>query len=70
MKFSAVSSDLHKALSKIISVVPSKSTLPILENVLFELAGNELRLTASDLEISMTVALQVGGEEDGRVAVT
>ncbi len=69
MKFSAVSSDLHKALSKIISVVPSKSTLPILENVLFELAGNELRLTASDLEISMTVALQVGGEEDGKVAV-
>ncbi|MCB2203939.1 DNA polymerase III subunit beta [bacterium] len=69
MKFSAVSSDLHKALSKIISVVPTKSTLPILENVLFELAGNELRLTASDLEISMTVALQVGGEEDGKVAV-
>jgi DNA polymerase-3 subunit beta len=69
MKFSAVSSDLHKALSKIISVVPSKSTLPILENVLFELAGNELRLTASDLEISMTVALQVGGEGDGKVAV-
>lgn len=69
MKFSAVSSDLHKALSKIISVVPSKSTLPILENVLFELAGNELRLTASDLEISMTVALQVSGEEDGKVAV-
>jgi DNA polymerase-3 subunit beta len=69
MKFSAVSSDLHKALSKIISVVPSKSTLPILENVLFELTGHELRLTASDLEISMTVALQVGGEEDGRVAV-
>ena len=69
MKFSAVSSDLHKALSKIISVVPTKSTLPILENVLFELTANELRLTASDLEISMTVALQVSGEEDGRVAV-
>lgn len=69
MKFSAVSSDLHKALSKIIGVVPSKSTLPILENVLFELTGNELRLTASDLEISMTVAMQVSGEEDGRIAV-
>ena len=69
MKFTAVSSDLHKALSKIISVVPAKSTLPILENVLFELTGNDLRLTASDLEISMTVILPVGGESDGRVAV-
>ena len=69
MKFSAVSSDLYKALSKIISVVPSKSTLPILENVLFELTANDLRLTASDLEISMSVSLQVNGEEDGKMAV-
>lgn len=69
MKFTAVSSDLQKALSKIISVVPAKSTLPILENVLFELTGNDLRMTASDLEISMTVVLAVGGERDGRVAV-
>ncbi len=69
MKFSVVSNDLHKALSKIISVVPSKSTLPILENVLFELTGNDLRLTASDLELSMTVSLQVQGESDGRIAI-
>jgi len=69
MKFSVVSNDLHKALSKIISVVPSKSTLPILENVLFELTGNDLRMTASDLELSMTVVLQVQGEQDGRIAI-
>ncbi len=69
MKFSVVSSDLHKALSKIISVVPSKSTLPILESVLFELTGNDLRMTASDLELSMTVTLQVQAEQDGRIAV-
>lgn len=69
MKFTAVSSDLHKALSKIISVVPAKSTLPILENVLFELTGNDLRMTASDLEISMTVVVPVNGERDGKVAV-
>ena len=69
MKFSVVSNDLHKALSKIISVVPSKSTLPILENVLFELTGNDLRLTASDLELSMTVSLQVHGDSDGRIAI-
>jgi len=69
MKFSAVSNDLSKALSKIISVVPAKSTLSILENVLFDLTGNELRLTASDLEISMTVTISVSGIEDGIIAV-
>lgn len=69
MKFSAVSSDLSKALSRIISVVPSKSTLPILENILFELSGNELKLSASDLEISMTLSVPVQGMHDGALAV-
>lgn len=69
MKFSVISNDLSKALSKIISVVPSKSTLPILENVLCELVGNELRLTASDLEISMRVSLPVNGQKDGIMAI-
>jgi DNA polymerase III subunit beta len=69
MKFSVLSSDLQKALARIIGVVPSKSTLQILENVLFDLRGGELTLTASDLELSMSVTLKVEGMEDGRVTV-
>ena len=69
MKFSVISNDLGKALAKIISVVPTKSTLPILENVLFELKGNDLRLTASDLEITMRVTLPVNGMKDGVIAI-
>ncbi|MAT39095.1 MAG: DNA polymerase III subunit beta, partial [Ectothiorhodospiraceae bacterium] len=69
MKFSAVSTDIVKSLANIISVVPSKSTLPILENVLFELKGNDLTLTASDLEISMSLGMPVSGMEDGRIAI-
>lgn len=69
MKFSVVSNDLSKALSKIINVVPTKSTLPVLENLLFELSGNQLTLTASDLEIAMSVTLQVSGISDGRIAM-
>ncbi len=69
MKFSVISNDLSKALAKIISVVPAKSTLPILENVLFELTGNDLRLTASDLEITMRVTLPVNGMKDGVLAI-
>ena len=69
MKFSVISNDLQKALSKVISVVPSKSTLPILENILFELSGNSLRLTATDLEMYLTVEIAVGGQKDGRLAI-
>lgn len=69
MKLSVVSSDFSKALARIINVVPSKSTLPVLENVLLELAGNELKLTASDLDISMSVTLPVNGLADGSIAI-
>ena len=69
MKFTIESSELQKALMKISGVVPSKSTLPILENILFSLSKNSLRLIATDLEISMSATLDVRGSEDGSIAV-
>ena len=69
MKFSVASSELQKALAKISGVVPSKSTLPILENILFELSKNTLRLAATDLEVSMSATLDVKGSTDGKIAV-
>lgn len=69
MKFTAASNDLQKVLSRIIGVVPSKSTLPILENILFDLKKNTLRLSATDLEVSMSVTMDVKGNEDGSVTV-
>ena len=70
MKFSAQNSELQKALSKVSGVIPSKSTLPILENLLFALSKNTLTITATDLEISMTVTLEVDGLEDGKIALS
>lgn len=69
MKFSASTTDLQKLLSTIGGVIPAKSTLPILENFLFELAGDELRITATDLDTAMTVTLKVKGSSDGAVAI-
>ena len=69
MKFTVASSELQKALTRINGVVPSKSTLPILENILFDLSKNTLRLSATDLEVSMSATLDVKGSEDGKVAV-
>ena len=69
MKFTVSSSDLQKTLSKTSGVVPSKSTLPILEDLLLDLSGNELKVTATDLEVSLSVTASVKGSEDGRVAV-
>ena len=69
MKFSSPCNEIQKALSSVGSVVPAKSTLPILENFLFELSKNSLTISATDLDISMSLTLQVKGVEDGKIAV-
>jgi len=69
MKFSASSTELQKALGTVGGVIPTKSTLPILENYLFHLSGDKLQITATDLDISMSISLQVKGSEDGIIAI-
>ncbi len=74
MKFTASSAELLKALTTVNGAVPSKSTLPILECILFDRNGDKLRLSATDLEISIVQDMAVQFESNGtaekpRVAV-
>ena len=74
MKFTTSSATLRDALTTVGGAVPSKSTLPILECILFERDGDTLRLSATDLEISIVeqVPVQFGTNSTGkgsRVAV-
>lgn len=69
MKFTANNADLQRTLNKVGAVIPTRSTLPILENILFDLLNNTLTLTATDLEVSLTVSIQVKGSEDGKIAI-
>jgi DNA polymerase-3 subunit beta len=69
MKFSVSSTDLQKVLGSVGSVIPSKSTLPILENFLFEVSKENLRITATDLDTSMSVTLKVKSGKDGVIAI-
>lgn len=69
MKFKTTSQEFVTAFNKLNSVIPTRSTLPILDNVLFELSGNKLTMLASDLEIFVKSSLEVDGAEDGKIAV-
>jgi DNA polymerase-3 subunit beta len=69
MKFSVTGDKLVDYLTKLNSVIPTRSPLPILDNILFELQGNELKLLASDLEIFIRTTLEVDGKKDGKVAI-
>jgi len=57
MKFIVSSLKLLKSLQALGGVIGSKNTLPILDDFLFHLDENQLRITSSDLEVTMTVTL-------------
>ncbi|MFO7653200.1 MAG: DNA polymerase III subunit beta [Candidatus Krumholzibacteriia bacterium] len=52
MKFEIQQEDLQRALEVVASVVPNKTTLPILTAILFEVENEELRLSVTNLDIS------------------
>lgn len=72
MKFTVSSTDLQRALAVAGAAVPTKSTLPILECVLFEReaadGGDVLRIAATDLEVSIVQRLAVQFEQNGSEA--
>lgn len=54
MKFTVNQKNLLESLQKISGVVPARSTAPILENILFEVEENKLKITGTDLEVYIT----------------
>ena len=70
MKFIISSSLLLKNLQAIIGVINSNNTLPILDDFLFELKEDGLKVTSSDLETTMSVSMNPDrAEEPGSVAI-
>lgn len=57
MKFIVSSLKLLRSLQALSGVLNSSNTLPILDDFLFELQESELKITASDLETTMTVTI-------------
>jgi DNA polymerase-3 subunit beta len=54
-------------LKIIVGIVDKKQTLPILSNILMEKEANQIRFTATDLEIQITTSITVendGGEQE------
>ncbi len=69
MKFIVSSSYLLKQLQVLGGVINNSNTLPILDNFLFELSGNTLKVSASDLETTMMATLEVDSEDEGSIAL-
>lgn len=70
MKFIVSSSQLLKQLQVLGGVINSNNTLPILDNFLFELSENTLKVSASDLETTMSAEVAVESDSSGSIAVS
>ncbi len=70
MKFVVSSTELLSHLTVVSRVISTKNTLPILDNFLFNLTGNNLEITASDLETTLTTIITLENVTDeGRIAI-
>jgi DNA polymerase-3 subunit beta len=65
MKFSVSKEKLVESLQTVQNVVSSRTTLPILSNVLLKVEGGRLRLTTTDLDVGISGSVEVAVEKDG-----
>ena len=69
MNFVVSASTLLKHLKSIGGVLNSNNTIPILDCFLFEINKDELVLSASDMETTITTSLKVESSETGNIAI-
>lgn len=69
MKFGVPQTTLAAAVDRVLNVVPQRTTMPVLGHLLLEASGSQLKLTATDLDltISTTIGAEVG--RDGSVTL-
>jgi len=69
MKIKLNSKELVERIQNLSSVILSSNTLPILDNFLFELYPDMLKITASDLENTMIVKMDVESDDTISIAI-
>lgn len=69
MKISIQRAELEKALSQVQNAVSHKMTLPILANFLLEAENDQIKLTATDLELGMSAKVKAKVQESGSITI-
>ena len=65
MKLTIERASLLKSLAHVQSVVERRNTIPILSNVLIEAEGDSLRLTATDMDLTVVETVGAGVGQGG-----
>lgn len=71
MKFTCKQQDLLKALNIVSKAISNRTTIPILKGFLMEASsGGTLKLTASDMDLSIEKSIPITVEEEGSIVVS
>jgi DNA polymerase-3 subunit beta len=65
MKFTITRQNLHSGLAAVSSSIPSKTTLPVLSNILFETEDGGVWMSGTDLDVSVRVKVPADIHEAG-----
>lgn len=69
MKFTCNKSEMNDAINIVLKAVPGKTTMPILECVVIEAQGDELKLTTNDMSLGIETRLPANIEDEGTILV-
>jgi len=69
MKLSITRENLRDGLGAVSATIPSKTTLPVLSNILLRAEEDRLQLSGTDLDISVSLSVEAEIEETGAVTV-
>ena len=69
MKFTITREQLQEGLVAVAASVPTKTTLPVLSNILLEATGNGLRLSGTDLDIAVSTTVPASVDQEGALTL-
>lgn len=69
MKVSCLQEQLQRGLSRVSRAVASRSTLPVLSNVLLSADNGRLKIAATDMAVGVTTWIEASIEEEGALTV-
>ena len=69
MRVSCLQENLQRALGRVGRAVASRTSLPVLSNVLISTDSGRLRIAATNLEIGVTTWIEADIQEEGRITI-
>ena len=69
MKFTITREQFQEGLQAVTASIPTKTTLPVLSNVLLEATGDGLRLSGTDLDIAVTTTVPASMDQEGAITL-